>query len=58
MIDDLRAALSLDKGEWLGYIKKGSSSLVLFLACVEKCIKERGDTEFEQGLDSKVKFVI
>ena len=55
VIDDLFASLSLDKGEWLEDIKKGSSSLVSFLACVEECIKEREDKAFDQGLDSKVK---
>ena len=36
-------------------IKKGESSLVSFLACIEENIGEREGKQFEEGLNSKVK---
>ena len=56
MVNELFVSLGLDKHEWLEDIKRGESSLASFLACIEESIREREDRQFEEGLNSRVKF--
>ena len=55
VVDELFVSLGLDKHEWVEEIKRGESSLVSFLACIEESISEREGRQFEEGLNSKVK---
>ena len=45
----------MDKHKWVEDVKRGESSLALFLSCIEESISEREGKQFEEGLNSKVK---
>ena len=49
--------LGLDKHEWVEDIKRGESSLASFLASIEGSIREREHKQFEEGLNSKGKYI-
>ena len=55
MVNELFVSLGLDKHEWVEDIKRGESSLALFLACIAESISEREGKKFEEGLNSKIK---
>ena len=57
-MDDLFKSLDIDKSEWLEDIKHGDSSSASFMACLEKCICERGSRWVEKGLNTKVRLDI
>ena len=57
MVDELFTSLGLDRQEWVEDIKRGESLLASFLACIEESISEREGRQFEEGLNSKVKYV-
>ena len=38
-------------------IKRGESSLASFFACIEESISEREGRQFEEGLNSKEKYI-
>ena len=58
IIEDIFESLGIDKEEWSESIKNETSSKKSFLACVQESIQEREHSEFERGLNSKVKLQV
>ena len=53
-VDELFDVLGLPKGELLEDIRKGQCPLSLFLSNVNECVSNRENTEYVEGLNSKV----
>ena len=55
VVEDIFKSLGINKCEWLEAIEKEEGSLASFMSCVVDSIRERDNSDFEKGLDSKVK---
>ena len=58
IVEDIFESLGIDKEEWSESIKNETSSKKSFVACIQDSIQEREHSEFEGGLNSKVKLQV